>query len=237
MESNPSIIKKLIKENSKYISSKQAEEKYRKIPTEKIVYPIEDFIELSVYSNTLKKYLKLKTYMSLPNEKNFPIFKAIIINFHGLQAHSNASASYSTEYSKHGIVVVSYDYRGHGLSEGTNGDTEDYDLLISDSELFILKVEEYFKEKYKGNKEKLEFLNKMFIDGISMGGLMAFNISRNNPHKFKGVIYHAPAFVTLNCFNDTLLNFFASCCPLMNIPIRKKSAICKNPYLFENPDK
>ena len=237
MESNYLDVKKLIAKNSNLIMSKQAEEKYRKEPLGRTKFPIEDFINFTVYSDILKKKLNLKTYMQLPNDKDFPNYKGILFSFHGMQSHGNVVSACALEYSKIGVVTVTYDYRGHGQSDGTNGDIEDFESIVNDSILFIESVENYFKDKFKGDNEKLKFLGNMFVEGLSMGGLMSYNVSKRFPHKFKGAILHAPAFdFNANSILKILIPLVNWCCPLMKVPRSDKPLAVKNPASFENPD-
>lgn len=60
--------------------------------------------------------------------------------FHGLSAHINHGAHIAEKLANSGFLVVGFDHRGFGKSEGLRGYIENIDTHLSDSRLFISKV-------------------------------------------------------------------------------------------------
>ena len=219
---NPDDIRAHIEKFEDNIHKVELNDEYRKPLIKRTKMDFEDFIDFTTHSKITNKIYKLKTYMQLPDKE--VEYKGIMYVFHGLQVHTNTHANIAKEHAKLGIVSVGFDYRGHGLSEGTNGDVECFEELISDAEYFILAVENYFKSKFKDdNKENFEkntqFLNNRFCQGLSMGGLLSFFIANRNKDKFKGVFFMAPAFATpfFGCCQKIIMNLFVPCFPLLQI--------------------
>lgn len=237
---DPDDIRAHINKFEKNIFKVGFDDKYRIKPLGRDKMDIEDFIDFTVHSKLTNKQYKLKTYMQLP-EKDVE-YKGIMYTFHGMQSHINTHATIAKEHAKLGIVTVGYDCRGHGFSDGTNGDTESFDEMISDANYFILAVENYFKGKFKDdNKENYEknikFLNNRFCQGLSMGGLLCFHLVLNNKDRFKGVLFYAPAFKTyIGCFMRILINLVVPCFPLMEMPINDPPLAYKNLNTYDNKD-
>jgi acylglycerol lipase len=60
--------------------------------------------------------------------------------FHGLCAHLNHGAHIAEQFAKNGFLVVGFDHRGFGKSEGIRGYLENLQIHLSDSRQFISKV-------------------------------------------------------------------------------------------------
>lgn len=236
-------IKQKIIKDSKLIFSKHPEEKYRRNPIgREIVYPIKDYINFTVFSQKLKKEIKLKTYMFLPENSEID-YKGIIYLFNGMTAHSETAAFIAKDFSTTGCVIVSFDNRGQGLSEGENGNIENFGDIIKDSQQFMYETEQYFKKMYKDKNiedydNKIKFLKNKFIGGISMGGLMCYYLSKNNPNEYKGVMFFAPALdIQQNWITKKLIKFAGWLYPsyVLNL-IGKEALAFKNPQAFEDMD-
>ena len=126
-------ISKLIDSNEPKIFSQKADDKYLKpLPNQLHKFELFDFVDLKVKQLSTGKELKLKTYLMYPDDKLFPIPNGIIFMFHGLGAYTCNNAHVAKCYAGVGLLVVGYDYRGHGLSEGYNGNFESLNEVISD---------------------------------------------------------------------------------------------------------
>lgn len=241
-------MKQQILSDESLIFTKHPEEKYRREPIEKdIKFPIENFIDFQVYQKSKCKNIKLQTFLFTPDSQKHTEVKALVYLIHGMQGHSNQQAYVAKRLADIGCIVAAYDFRGHGLSEGSRGDIEDFKYLIEDTQKFMKETEKFLLNKYKGNTEndnnsnedtKISFLKKKFIAGISMGGLLSFFLTKDSPYEFKGVIFFAPAFdMQKDCCTKFALKTFGCCIPCIPIPTDKSESVCyKNPYLFEHKD-
>lgn len=233
-------LKKEIIKNSKTIFDKHPEEKYRRYPKEtEVKYPITNFIDFRVFQKSTNKNIKLQNYMFLPDTDKHSEIKGIVYMFHGMQDWAGTSAFIAQNYADTGCVVVAYDQRGHGYSQGYLGDIENFQYLIDDAKKFMLETEQYFKTKYKDEKEKnrTNFLNNRFLHGLSMGGLLCYYLSKDKPEMYKGVVLFAPAVdIHPGCFLRFLIRILGTCCSCLTIPEDKESLLSKNPYLNEYPD-
>jgi len=242
-----------IKEDSCDLFHKHPQEKYRRPHLQNGVdFPIQNFVNLTVHSKILNKDIQLKTFLRLPpSSMNMTIndYKAIIFMHHGLTAHSGTHAYLAIDYALLGCVVVGFDYRGHGQSEGTSGDIEGFQEIKEDALMFMRLTEEYFIKKYREHKsssnqeysisDKPSFLNNKFLWGLSLGGYLSYELSREKPLEYKGVILLSPA-MKLRIFPYTMLpmKILASLFPKMALLkwLMKESLVQKNPSYFDKPD-
>lgn len=212
------------------------EDKYRIKPLGRDKMKYEDFIEFKDYSQTYKKEYKLKTYMELPPDDVNYI--GIVYSFHGMQSHANTLATIAIELSKIGLVTVAFDYRGHGFSEGINGDIESFDELINTAKLFINSVENYFKsmiELKKYNIKNENFLKERYCQGLSMGGLLCYFLSLTLD--FKGVLFYAPAFdLFTSCFEKFVIKYVFKCFNKIEIESSDPPTNYKNLNTYDNKD-
>jgi alpha-beta hydrolase superfamily lysophospholipase len=106
--------------------------------------------------------LELSTYM-LPG--NNP--KATLVYFHGFGSHAMLDLTNVKEVLiSSGINIATFDYAGHGNSDGPRFIIRDHEDLIDDAKTFIniVKEDEYFKEY------------PMYVMGCSLGGAIASKI-------------------------------------------------------------
>lgn len=233
-------LKEIIVKNEKLINQQHPSEKYRKDFFQKgHIFSKEGFISVNVKQSYFNRFISLHTYITYPI--SYP--KGVVFMFHGLGSYTNVSVHVANEYSQKGLISIGYDLRGHGKSEGINGNIEDIDEVLNDTEYVIKTSILFLEEKYNENKA---FLNNVFLSGVSFGGLLAYLFSQridNNEsylkkNMLKGVILYAPAF-SLNI--SSLMRVIISIvnCIYSNYSIhisQTESDICKNPLIFEKPD-
>ncbi|EGR28729.1 hypothetical protein IMG5_169260 [Ichthyophthirius multifiliis] len=150
-------------------------------PRKDLKFPETDFLDFSVFSEKLQKNIKLKTYRYLPPENH--LTKAILFLFHGLNSSVAHGSHIAKAFSEKGFIVVGFDHRGFGQSEGKSGYLESLETHLADSKLFVKKImDQYGKDQYK-----------YFLAGLSMGGMTSYRLSLENPELFAGAILMAPA--------------------------------------------
>jgi len=124
------------------------------------------------YTSILSKDgLKIATFSN-----HFKSEKGVIIITHGMGEHSMRYLEMVDFYTNEGYTVISFDIRGHGLSEGKRGHTPGYDFLMDDIERVYTQV----KKDYPSLP--------IFLFGHSMGGNLVLNFLLRNPNSICGAI-------------------------------------------------
>ncbi len=107
--------------------------------------------------------------------------KGIIIGVHGFAEHSGRYRHVGEFFVKNGYSFYMMDLRGHGKSGGHRAYVNNFDEFISDEDKFV----DYVRE--------LENVEKVYMLGHSMGGLISVRYSAEFPEKLKGVVATGPA--------------------------------------------
>lgn len=109
--------------------------------------------------------------------------RARVIVLHGLGDHCRGLPYQylTTALAERGFLACSYDWRGHGASEGPRMYTPDWDTLREDLRAFVALVA---RETSGG---------PIFLVGLSLGGLLALNFAQHHPEGIGGVVAAAPA--------------------------------------------
>ncbi|MGB1507442.1 MAG: lysophospholipase, partial [Crocinitomicaceae bacterium] len=118
-----------------------------------------------------KDGLKITTFSN-----HFKSEKGVIIITHGMGEHSMRYTEMADFYTNEGYTVISFDIRGHGLSEGKRGHTPGYDFLMDDIERVYTQV----KKDYPSLP--------IFLFGHSMGGNLVLNFLLRKPNSICGAI-------------------------------------------------
>jgi len=106
--------------------------------------------------------------------------RAVVCLIHGLGEHSGRYTHLADSLTQAGYILISFDLRGHGKSEGPRGHTPTYEALMNDISSLLEVANKQFPQ--------LSF----FLYGHSLGGNLVLNyILRRHP-QFKGVIVTAP---------------------------------------------
>lgn len=106
--------------------------------------------------------------------------RAVIGLVHGLGEHSGRYADLADRLTKAGYIIVAFDLRGHGRSEGQRGHTSSYNVLIRDIDSFQRKAREQFSQL------------PLFLLGHSLGGNLLLNYALRRKVKLKGIIVIGP---------------------------------------------
>lgn len=113
--------------------------------------------------------------------------KCIIILVHGLGGHGLRYSEWAIQLSQYNYTIYAVDLRGHGQSEGPQGDAKSIYEFIYDIEALTEHI----------NKSVHKQLPK-FIYGNSMGGLLAVLFAQKNPQYLRGMVLAAPWFKLTN---------------------------------------
>lgn len=135
--------------------------------------------------------------------------RAVICLVHGMGEHIGRYTHVGEFFAKAGLVVIGFDQRGHGLSQGKKGHTPSYDLLM-DSVAQLVKTA---AEKYPGLP--------LVLYGHSMGGNLVLNYAIRNASGIKVVVASSPylrlSFVPPK-WKVTLANIMGSILPGLSQP-------------------
>ena len=124
------------------------------------------------YTSILSKDgLKITTFSNYLKSE-----KGVIIITHGMGEHSMRYTEMSDFYTNEGYTVISFDIRGHGLSEGKRGHTPGFEFLMDDIERVYTQV----KKDYPSLP--------IFLFGHSMGGNLVLNFLLRKPNSICGAI-------------------------------------------------
>ena len=123
---------------------------------------------------------------TFPGSRGFSIYyrywnpevqaRAAIILVHGYADHSGRHAGLAGVCRAAGFTVYAMDFRGHGKSDGTPGDIEDFDLCASDIMTLLRLVKDREKDK------------KVFLLGHSLGGSISCLFASEHQDDIDGLI-------------------------------------------------
>ena len=108
--------------------------------------------------------------------------RGVIVVTHGMGEHALRYAEMASYFTEAGFIVVAFDIRGHGSSEGKRGHTPSYDLLMDD----IDRVYDYVCSDFPDVP--------IVLFGHSMGGNLILNFLLRRKRKVAGVIVTGPYF-------------------------------------------
>ncbi|MFA9370895.1 MAG: lysophospholipase [Labilibaculum antarcticum] len=110
--------------------------------------------------------------------------KAVICLVHGIGEHSSRYHDWAELFAEKNIAVVSYDQRGHGLSDGKRGVIPSYEKLMDDIDFALEEARNIFSGV------------PCFLYGHSMGGGEVLNHLITRKSNYLGVISTSPWIVT-----------------------------------------
>ncbi len=106
--------------------------------------------------------------------------KAIINLIHGIGEHSSRYDEWAGWFVENGYTVLSFDYRGHGRSEGKKGYIPNYESIMKDIDLILSKSDELFPNIPK------------ILYGHSLGGNFTLNYLLRRKPDIKCAIVTSP---------------------------------------------
>lgn len=124
------------------------------------------------YTSILSKDgLKITTFSNYLKSE-----KGVMIITHGMGEHSMRYTEMADFYTHEGYTVISFDIRGHGLSEGKRGHTPGFEFLMDDIERVYTQVMKDYPSL------------PIFLFGHSMGGNLVLNFLLRKPNSICGAI-------------------------------------------------
>jgi acylglycerol lipase len=119
--------------------------------------------------------------------------KAVLLVAHGLAEHSGRYKNLVSYFVPKGYAVYTFDYRGHGKSEGLRSYVDRLSDYLADIKIFFDKVR---KEQRRA---------KIFLVGHSMGGTLAVPYAIEHQQELAGVITSAPSLVASSTVSPALI--------------------------------
>lgn len=139
--------------------------------------------------------------------------KRAVLLTHGYNEHSGRYGEVTARWTAKGLLVATYDLRGHGLSEGPRGRVERFDDFVRDADELLSKLAEDDGWKACG---------KPVLFGHSLGGLISAHIALGLPKgSFRGLAMTSPFFgltkqpSSIELFAAKLMSRFA---PSLGLP-------------------
>ncbi|HEO72696.1 MAG TPA: alpha/beta hydrolase [Candidatus Hydrogenedentes bacterium] len=105
---------------------------------------------------------------------------AHVVLVHGYGEHCSRYAHVGAAFGARGLTVHTYDQRGFGRSPGKRAYIADFDLLLSDLDVFIEHVRPSFAGK------------PWFLMGHSMGGLVVARYAQTRGLDAQGLVFWSP---------------------------------------------
>lgn len=107
--------------------------------------------------------------------------KGIVHLVHGLGEHTARYSHVAEALVEAGFIVVGFDLRGHGLSEGRRGHTPDFEYLLNDMQIFL-----------EDSHQRVGDSLPSFLYGHSLGGVLVINYILCRQPKLTGAIVTSP---------------------------------------------
>jgi len=106
--------------------------------------------------------------------------RAVIVILHGIAEHCGRYAAFAESLTKLGFAVESFDFHGHGKSEGPRAYTRFFEDWLMDVDLLLDRV----RGRYDSTP--------VFIFGHSQGGSIALLYAISRQPRIRGLILSAP---------------------------------------------
>ena len=145
--------------------------------------------------------------------------KAVLLIVHGLVEHSGRYINVVNYFVPKGYAVCSFDYQGHGKSEGIRGYVKQFSCYLDDLKSFLGIVRNMYPK------------NRIFIVGHSVGGTIAATFAINHQDEFNGLVLSGATIkpgASLPRLKIVLVNLLALMLPKMGVDIIDASAISRD---------
>ncbi len=151
--------------------------------------------------------------------------KALLVILHGLGEHSARYDHFAQFMALNDYLVNSFDYRGHGKSEGQRFFVNSFEEYCLDAENFIISI----KGQYPGLP--------IFIFSHSMGGLISTTLASQDRLKVDGLIASSAVVkISDEMSNLTikLTRIIAAIAPNMGVLSGVSDQVCRDPEVVRS---
>jgi alpha-beta hydrolase superfamily lysophospholipase len=111
--------------------------------------------------------------------------RAAVLLSHGYAEHAGRYHRVIDGWTKRGLLVATYDLRGHGRSEGRRGHVDSFREYLEDVNAVLGELERH--DRWPAGKKPVLF-------GHSLGGLIAASVAAEAPARFAGLAMTSPFF-------------------------------------------
>jgi alpha-beta hydrolase superfamily lysophospholipase len=143
----------------------------------------------------------------------------VLLVAHGLAEHSSRYKNLVNYFVPKGYAVYTFDYRGHGKSEGLRSYVGHFSDYLTDLKTFLDKVRKEHRDA------------KIFLVGHSMGGTVATAYAIEHQQELAGVITSAPSLVASSTVSPALLaiaGVISALAPKMGVTVLDASTISRD---------
>lgn len=124
----------------------------------------------------------------------------VLILVHGIASQSKMLIPIAETLTKKGITTILLDLRGHGVSEGTRGDSPTINRMTDDLSEFVTFIANKYKIYYPAIKNKL--YDGIFLGGHSMGAFLCLKTIKEKNLAISGFIALAGGIPLFNKIPD-----------------------------------
>jgi alpha-beta hydrolase superfamily lysophospholipase len=111
--------------------------------------------------------------------------RAAVLLSHGYAEHAGRYDRVIEAWTKSGLLVATYDLRGHGRSEGRRGHVDSFGEYVDDVNAVLAELERH--DRWPAGKKPVLF-------GHSLGGLISASVAAEAPERFAGLAMTSPFF-------------------------------------------
>jgi alpha-beta hydrolase superfamily lysophospholipase len=111
--------------------------------------------------------------------------RAAVLLSHGYAEHAGRYDRVIDAWTKSGLLVATYDLRGHGRSEGRRGHVDSFSEYVDDVNAVLGELEQH--DRWPAGKKPVLF-------GHSLGGLISASVAAEAPARFAGLAMTSPFF-------------------------------------------
>jgi alpha-beta hydrolase superfamily lysophospholipase len=145
--------------------------------------------------------------------------KAVLLVAHGLAEHSGRYKNLVDYFVPKGYAVYSFDYRGHGKSEGMVCYVDRFSDYLTDLKTFFDIVRKAHKDA------------RIFLVGHSLGATIATGYAIEHQKELAGLILSGPSLVATTSVSPALLaiaGVVSACLPKMGVTVLDASTISQD---------
>jgi alpha-beta hydrolase superfamily lysophospholipase len=111
------------------------------------------------------------------------VARVAVLLTHGYGEHSERYAEVVQQWTQRGLLVATYDLRGHGRSEGPRGHIEEFRDYVRDAQDLLQELE---------RRPEWKRLGRPILFGHSLGGLIAVHVALAAQRRYRAVALSSP---------------------------------------------